>query len=140
MWNFAVCLYLCFFALGNKYQAQYAHKQPLIYRGGCSDVLLSHVTRIYMHVKRIALIRLITSLLLMKSLNKTDTPIFLSVVCSFFPKAIFLTFIIGCANGLVFTVHLPQKQTAFHCFVDNMLIHPTYVESGQDLRCSNKSI
>ena len=35
-----------------------------------------------------------TSLLLMKSLNKTDTPIFLSVVCSLFPKAIFLTFIL----------------------------------------------
>ena len=34
-----------------------------------------------------------TSLLLMKSLNKTKTPIFLSVVCSLFPKAIFLTFI-----------------------------------------------
>ena len=34
-----------------------------------------------------------TSLLLMKSLNKTVTPIFLSVVCSLFPKAIFLTFI-----------------------------------------------
>ena len=29
------------------------------------------------------------SLLLMKSLNKTATPIFLSVVCSLFPKAIF---------------------------------------------------
>ena len=33
-------------------------------------------------------------LLLMKSLNKTETPIFLSVVCSLFPKAIFLTFIL----------------------------------------------
>ena len=33
------------------------------------------------------------SLLLMKSLNKTETPIFLSVVCSLFPKAIFSTFI-----------------------------------------------
>ena len=33
-----------------------------------------------------------TLLLLMKSLNKTETPIFLSVVCSLFPKAIFLTF------------------------------------------------
>ena len=29
----------------------------------------------------------------MKSLNKTETPIFLSVVCSLFPNAIFLTFI-----------------------------------------------
>ena len=35
-----------------------------------------------------------TSLLLMKSLNKTETPIFLSVVCAMFPKAIFLTFIL----------------------------------------------
>ena len=35
-----------------------------------------------------------TSLLLMKSLNKTETPIFLSIVCSLFPKAIFLTFIL----------------------------------------------
>ena len=35
-----------------------------------------------------------TSLLLMKSLNKTETPIFLSVVCSLFPKTIFLTFIV----------------------------------------------
>ena len=35
-----------------------------------------------------------TSLLLMKSLNKTETPIFLSIVCSLFPKAIFLTFIV----------------------------------------------
>ena len=34
-----------------------------------------------------------TSLLLMKSLNKTETPIFLSVVCSLFSKAIYLTFI-----------------------------------------------
>ena len=34
-----------------------------------------------------------TSLLLMKRLNKTETPIFLSAVCSLFPKAIFLTFI-----------------------------------------------
>ena len=34
-----------------------------------------------------------TSFLFMKSLNKTETSIFLSVVCSLFPKAIFLTFI-----------------------------------------------
>ena len=33
------------------------------------------------------------SLVLMKSLNKTETPSFLSIVCSLFPKAIFLTFI-----------------------------------------------
>ena len=32
-----------------------------------------------------------TSLLLIKSLNKTETPIFKSVVCSLFPKAIFFT-------------------------------------------------
>ena len=30
----------------------------------------------------------------MKSLNKTETPIFLSVVCSLFPKTIVLTFIL----------------------------------------------
>ena len=35
-----------------------------------------------------------TSLLLMKSLNKIETPIFLSVVCSLFPRIIFLTFIL----------------------------------------------
>ena len=35
-----------------------------------------------------------TLLMLMKSLNKTETPIFLFVVCSLFPKAIFLTFIL----------------------------------------------
>ena len=29
----------------------------------------------------------------MKSLNKIETPIFLSVVCSLFPKAIFLMFV-----------------------------------------------
>ena len=34
-----------------------------------------------------------TSLLLMKSLNKTETPFFYSAVCSLFPKAIFLMFI-----------------------------------------------
>ena len=35
-----------------------------------------------------------TLLLLIKGLSKTETPIFLSVVCSLFPKAIFLTFIL----------------------------------------------
>ena len=35
-----------------------------------------------------------TSLLLMKSLNETETPIFLSVMCSLFPNAIILTFIV----------------------------------------------
>ena len=30
-----------------------------------------------------------TSLMLMKSLDKTETAIYLSVVCSLFPKAIF---------------------------------------------------
>ena len=48
-----------------------------------------------------------TSLLLMKSLIKTETPIFLFVVCSLFPKAIFLTFIscrmMGARPGLDFT-------------------------------------
>ena len=45
-----------------------------------------------------------TSLLLMKSLNETETPIFLSVVCSLFPKAIFLTFILRIhTNTIVLT-------------------------------------
>ena len=35
-----------------------------------------------------------TSLLLMKRLNKAETPTFYSVVCSLFPKAIFLMFIV----------------------------------------------
>ena len=34
-----------------------------------------------------------TLLLLMKSLSKTETPIFQSVVCSLFPVTIFLTFL-----------------------------------------------
>ena len=64
--EFAFYLDLCFFALGNKYQAQYVHKQPLIYRGGCSDLvitlgfhdtLLSNDTRICMRAKTIVLIR-----------------------------------------------------------------------------------
>ena len=42
-----------------------------------------------------------TSLLLMKCLNETETPIFLSIVCSLFPKAIFLTFIVFCNYGLL---------------------------------------
>ena len=33
-----------------------------------------------------------TSILLMKSINKTETPIFKSVIFSLFPKAIFLMF------------------------------------------------
>ena len=36
-----------------------------------------------------------TSLLLKKSLNKTETPIFLIVVCSLFPKAIFDVYLRG---------------------------------------------
>ena len=35
-----------------------------------------------------------TSLLLMKSLNKTESPIFLFVVCSLFPKVIVFTFVL----------------------------------------------
>ena len=42
-----------------------------------------------------------TSLLLLKSLNKTKTPIFLSVVCSLFPKAFFY-------------VYLPRKHQDKH--------------------------
>ena len=43
-----------------------------------------------------------TSLLLMKSRNNTETPIFLSVVCSLFPKAIFLTFIDSSEQRAIF--------------------------------------
>ena len=50
-----------------------------------------------------------TSLLLMKSLNKTDTPIFLSVVCSLFPKAIFLTFIIQGGSKLYRRVFVMEE-------------------------------
>ena len=48
-----------------------------------------------------------TSLLIMKSLNKTETPIFLSVVCSLFPKAIFLTFIIQLSLLLINKTEIP---------------------------------
>ena len=51
-----------------------------------------------------------TSLLLMKSLSKTETPIFLSVVCSLFPKAIFLTFILeDWMNLIVFLPFFSQR-------------------------------
>ena len=36
------------------------------------------------------------SLLFMKSLNRTETPIFRFVMCSLFPKAIVLPFILVC--------------------------------------------
>ena len=41
-------------------------------------------------------------IILMKSLNKTDTPIFCYVVCSLFPNAIFFTFILHVMWGLTF--------------------------------------
>ena len=46
-----------------------------------------------------------TSLLLMKSLNKTETPIFLSAVCSLLPNAIFFMFI---SNGSLVICHCMQ--------------------------------
>ena len=54
-----------------------------------------------------------TSLLLVKSLNKTETPIFLSVVCSLFPKAIFLTFIksVLFASYFLFLFYLNSDAT-----------------------------
>ena len=67
-----------------------------------------------------------TSLLLTKSLNKTETPIFLSVVCSLFPRSILLPFIV-IVDPLVFPLTfyfirekkgkikvqgVPQSQTA----------------------------
>ena len=55
-----------------------------------------------------------TSLLLMKSLNKIETPIFLSIVCSVFPKAIFLTFIK--TNGNVSKLTIKNiKYQPFRC-------------------------
>ena len=36
----------------------------------------------------------VANFITVKSLNKTETSIFLSVVCSLFPKAIFFTFIL----------------------------------------------
>ena len=53
----------------------------------------------------------------MKSLNKTETPIFLSVVCSLFPKAIFFTFIE--LRGVVFIFLVTKQiQTPHHwCYV-----------------------
>ena len=55
-----------------------------------------------------------TSLLLMKCLNKTEAPVFLSVVCSLFPKAIFLTFIEVdlIVSSPVFT-YLPRRIKTF---------------------------
>ena len=59
----------------------------------------------------------------MKSLNKTETPIFLSVVCSLFPKAIFLTLFetfimprggegVGClkVGADVYSLHFAEGQ------------------------------
>ena len=57
-----------------------------------------------------------TSLLLMKSLNKTETSIFQSVVCSLFTKIIVLTFIwkknLNSAVIMVNTVFLIQKYNS----------------------------
>ena len=58
-----------------------------------------------------------TSLLLMKSLNKTETPIFLSVVCSLFPKAIFLTFIV-----IIITMSAIHKMFSCFCFIFNIYV------------------
>ena len=52
-----------------------------------------------------------TSLLLMKSLNKTETPIFSSVVCSLFPRAIFLTFICSAkATHIFFSAKISENS------------------------------
>ena len=62
-----------------------------------------------------------TSLLLMKSLSKTETPIFLSVVCCLFPKAFFLTFTVIVNMIFHYKINIkvkrkvqgvPQSQTA----------------------------
>ena len=53
----------------------------------------------------------ITIALPKKSLNKTETPIFLSVVCSLFPKAIFLTFIcVVCFFTFIHFLFLPWSS------------------------------
>ena len=47
----------------------------------------------------------------MESLNKTETPIFLSVVCSLFPKAIFFTFtlcLLFLCFSVLFALRLPR--------------------------------
>ena len=56
-----------------------------------------------------------TSLLLMKTLNKTETPIFLSVVCSLFPKAIFLTFILH-VRSTVTSGMIVNLVKVYECF------------------------
>ena len=57
----------------------------------------------------------------MKGVNKTETPIFLSVVCSLFQKAIFLTFILLIRkpyvlkhNRLQVELQLPKFQLVIH--------------------------
>ena len=90
-----------------------------------------------------------TSLLLMKSLNKTETPIFLSVVCSLFPKAIFLTFIFlrlfdlrlfgfclfplpfGVWEGLPFVIVALPGLFSYHFSVEVILV--TYWRGGQNV-------
>ena len=48
-----------------------------------------------------------SSLLLMKSLNKTETPIFFVLqACSLFPKAIFLTFIVKSRTSVLSTPNI----------------------------------
>ena len=60
-----------------------------------------------------------TSLLLMKSLNRTETSIFQSVGCSLFPKAIFLTFIHMCRLfcHCLFTISPSFGASESLCFV-----------------------
>ena len=75
-----------------------------------------------------------TSFLLVKGLNKTETPIFLSVVCSLFPKAIFLTFIKSQPeiqkSDLNFPVPKMNKKSKSRqhqwqtCVFDRMLVAP----------------
>ena len=53
-----------------------------------------------------------TSLLLMKSLNKTESSIFLSVVCCLFPKANVLTFI-SFLNVIFVLLAILQRDSKF---------------------------
>ena len=61
-----------------------------------------------------------TLLLLMKSFNKTKTHIFLSAVCSLFPKAIFLSFILKNQIFQLFPIVKINANYAEICRVGNL--------------------
>ena len=57
----------------------------------------------------------------MKSLNKTETPIFYSVVCSLIPKAIFLTFILLHCSLCYYRVAAVERLPVLHHSADCIL-------------------